>query len=253
MKFLKNYLAATPYFWAERGQLYSIWLYLLITLNGMNRLDKFLSYLYPISVEATESQINPLLEVIYQNGKYILNSVNTNYSYGGLYELFELAFQKVSIDWGNVNDVLILGFGAGCVVPLIQQYQPSCKVVGVEIDEKVVELGRKYFGVDELKNTEIIIADAFDYLANSQQNFDLIIVDIYVDRDVPSSIESPEFIVNLHNHLNSNGMVLFNKLAYSKKIKDQIPALTENYKKIFSNNELLYILETGRILISKKI
>ena len=148
----KNYFLADVDFWAIRGHLFSNCLYLLITLNVMNRLDKLLSYLYPISIEATESPINPMLEVLYQNGKYILNSANTNYSYSGLYDLFELVFKNVSIDWEKVNDVLVLGFGAGCVVPLIQQYQPDCKIVGVEIDEKVVELGNRMYFVEKAKN-----------------------------------------------------------------------------------------------------
>lgn len=219
----------------------------------MTRFDSFLSYIYPISIETTESEINPCLEVVYQNGKYILNSSNTNYSYSGLYDLFKLIFQNVNIDWDETNDVLILGFGAGCVVPLIQQYQTNCKILGVEIDEKVVGLGRKYFGVDELKNTEIIIADAVDYLTNNQQNFDLIIIDIYVDRDVPSAIESQEFIKSIYNHLNSNGIVLFNKLAYSKKVIEQIPRILDLYKEVFLRVELLTFMETGNIFVANKL
>ncbi len=111
----------------------------------MNRFNKLLSYIYPISIETAGSATNPFLEVVYQDGKYILNSTNTNYSYSGLYELFKLVFQNVRIDWEKVNNVLILGFGAGCVVPLIQEYNSSCKIVGVEVDEKVLELGAKVF------------------------------------------------------------------------------------------------------------
>lgn len=218
----------------------------------MNRFNKLLSYIYPFSIETAGSATNPFLEVVYQDGKYILNSTNTNYSYSGLYDLFKLIFQNVKIDWEKINNVLILGFGAGCVVQLIQQYQPNCKIVGVEIDEKVIELGRKYFEVDELKNTSVIIADAFDHLINTQQNFDLIIVDIYVDRDVPSVIESSEFVTNLHSRLNSNGTVLFNKLAYSKKIKEQISDIEKTYTDVFSKVEVLTFMETGRVFVGRR-
>lgn len=219
----------------------------------MNRFDKFLSYLYPTSIDTAGSPTNPFLEVVYQDGKYILNSTNTNYSYSGLYDLFKLVFQNVKIDWGKIHNVLILGFGAGCVVSLIQEYNLNCSIVGVEVDDRVLELGRKYFKIDELQNTEIIHADAIDYINKTCLMFDLIIIDIYIDRDVPSSVESMAFIQNLYDHLSNEGTVIFNKLMYNKEIKEQIPHIHDLYKEVFSNVELLTFMETGKIFVARKV
>ena len=105
----------------------------------MNKLENWLSYIYPISIEVTSSEVNSFLEVVFSNGSYQLNSENINYSYGGLYELFKHTFREVKIGWENVNDILVLGFGAGCIVPLIQKYKSDPNIIGVEIDEKVIE------------------------------------------------------------------------------------------------------------------
>jgi len=218
----------------------------------MNRINKLLSYIYPISIETAGSEINPFLEVVYQNGKYVLNSSNANYSYSGLYDLFKLIFENVKIDWNKVNNVLILGFGAGCVVPLIHKYNSNCKITGVEIDKKIIELGHEYFNTDKLQNTDIVHDDAIDYINKTSKVFDLIIVDIYIDRVVPSDVESIEFIRNLHEHLSSEGIAISNKLIFNKDIKEQIPRILDLYKKVFTDVELLTFMETGKIFVARK-
>jgi len=219
----------------------------------MNRLNKLLSYFYPITIETTSSELNPLLEVVFQDGRYMLNSANANYSYGGLYDLFKLIFKQIPIDWKNISDVLILGFGAGCTVPLIRQYSTTCKIVGVEVDDKVFELGKKYFNIDSFENTSIICDTASNYVTNTNQKFDLVIIDVYVDLDVPNEVESIEFLEKLKLTLNQNGIVIFNKLTPTKSYRKQIPELSNLYKEVFGNIELHRIMETGSIFVSKNI
>jgi len=216
----------------------------------MNSFDRFLSYLHPIYVEVTKSEINPRIELCIRKGRYILNSSNANYSYHGLYELFKKFFRKVPMDWDRVDNVLVLGFGAGCVVPLIRGYNAECSIVGVEIDSKVIELARNYFGIDEFRNTQVVHGDAVDYLARCRKAFDIIIVDIFIDRDVPSAVESPEFIASLHNCLTPQGKVIFNKMAYNKKTKAEVEKVYSIYKEIFPMVTLYKFMITGRILVA---
>jgi spermidine synthase len=217
----------------------------------MNRLDKLLSYLYPITVELTSSSLNPVLEVFYQDGQYQLNSANANYSYGGLFELFKLIFKEVFIDWPKIDNVLILGFGSGCVVPLIQKYRADCNIVGVEIDEKVIELGKKYFNVDKLVNTVVVCDSAISYVNSTQQKFDLVIIDVYIDTNVPAELESLEFLKSLNEKLNCNGIVIFNKLLYNKEVKNQIPSIESVYREVFDEVNLYRIMHTGQIFVTK--
>lgn len=220
-------------------------------LNLMNRLDRLLSYLYPITVELTSSSLNPVLEVFYQDGRYQLNSANANYSYGGLFELFKLIFREVYIDWQKIDSVLILGFGTGCIVPLIHEYKADCNIVGVEIDEKVIELGKKYFNVDKLVNTAVVCDSASNYVNNTDLKFDLIIIDVYIDTIVPTELESLEFLKALKEKLSCNGIVIFNKLLYNKEVKNQIPSIESIYREVFDEVNLYRIMHTGQIFVAK--
>ena len=217
----------------------------------MNKFDKILSYLYPKNICTTSSELNSLLEVVYQDGRYQLNSVTTNYSYGGLYELFKLIFRDVKIDWVKVNEVLILGFGTGCTVPLIRSYSTDCHIVGVEIDEKVIELGKTYFDTEKLTNTVVVCDSAVNFIASTNQKFDLVIIDVYVDNVVPKEVETITFLQNLKMTLNQDGMVIFNKLICSREVKHQIPALEHLYRTIFDIVELRTIMQTGAIFVAR--
>src|SRR5699024_10391620 len=60
------------------------------------------------------SAISEELEVVWVKGKKLLNSKGANYSYGGLQEVLDYGLD--SIPMNNINNVLVLGMGGGCVV-----------------------------------------------------------------------------------------------------------------------------------------
>jgi len=219
----------------------------------MNLFKKLLSYIYPLTIEEIRSEHNQFLEIVLFDGKYSLNSRNTNYSYGTLYILFKKIFRVVEIDWKNVRKVLILGFGTGSVAELINQYQPLCSIKGVEIDDKIIELGKKYFRLSEFRNVELSCCSAEKYLYSVDEKFDLIIIDVFNDMFVPGELETEKFIFKVRESLNKNGTVIFNKVVYSKSMEEQIPVLQNLYQKVFGNLKLLTIMDSGKIFVSEKL
>ncbi len=197
---------------------------------------------------------NPVLEVVLDAGKYSLNSENTNYSYGSLYSLFKKIFRKLTLNWNEINSILILGFGTGCITEIIGKYKSDCIIDGFEIDNKVIELGEKYFHTDSLKNVTFHCATSADsFLKDCQKKFDLIIIDVYLDIKVPEELETEQFLIRVKNALTVGGLVIFNKYIYSKIIRDQIPSLKQLYEKTFKNLEVMTIMTTGKIFIAKKL
>lgn len=219
----------------------------------MKKVDYILSYLYPVTIEITNSLWNPLLEIVLYGGKYSLNSENTNYSFGSLHSLFKKIFRKLKLDWNGINDVLILGFGTGSITEIIDKYKRDCIIDGVEIDNKVIELGEKYFHTGLLKNVTIHHASADQFLEDCQKKYDLIIIDVYIDMRVPEELETEQFLIRVKNALRIGGLVVFNKYVYSKTTRDQIPSLEKLYEKIFKNLKIMTIMITGKIFIAKKL
>jgi spermidine synthase len=218
----------------------------------MNTLNKIKSYIFPITVLKTESPFNPVLEVMLINGNYTLNSEHTNYSHGSLYSVFEKLFQKLNLDWEKVHDVLILGYGAGSIAEIIVQHKPDCKITGVEIDAKVIEISEQYFKLKEFKNVNVYCSSAQEYMASCMDSFDLIIIDLFIDQLVPREAETEAFLQQVKQALKPGGRVIFNKVTYTKAINDESPIVTERYKNVFGNLDMITIMNTGKIFISQK-
>ena len=81
-------------------------------------MKKFLSYIWPIT-HRFSSEINGPLEVTYINGKKVLDTKNANYSYGSLQKILKFGLTK--IDLKSVENILILGMGAGSVIQSLRE------------------------------------------------------------------------------------------------------------------------------------
>ncbi len=75
--------------------------------------------------------------------------------------------------------VLLLGLAAGSVARAVRALAPETEIVGVEIDRRVVELGRRHFGLGHL-GVEVVVADALGYLRGEQRSFDLVVEDLFL-------------------------------------------------------------------------
>jgi spermidine synthase len=219
----------------------------------MNKWNYILSYLYPVSIEIASSPFNPVLEVVLNSGKYSLNSANTNYSFGTLHTLFEKIFRRVKLNWNEINSALILGFGTGSIASLLFKYKNDCFIDGVEVDTKIIDLGKKYFKTDLLKNVDIHCIGADLFLNDCNKQYDLIIIDVYIDMNVPAELETDHFLYRIKKSLKTGGTVIFNKAIYSKSISDQVPVLKKLYEKIFNNLEIMTVMGSGKIFISRKL
>lgn len=155
------------------------------------------------------SPINRRLKIILKEGKKILNTKNANYSYDGLQEVLNKGLDRIPMD--DINSVLVLGMGGGCVVDSLRnRYFYYGPIVGVEIDPVVIEIAEKEFNISQYDDVEIIQADAKRFLPKHKKNYDLIVVDVFIDIKVPKKFYTKKFWKKIENKVNTNGFVLFN-------------------------------------------
>ena len=209
----------------------------------MNNFQKYLSYITRIEVEKTSSEYNSSLVVAIQEGSYVLNAKNANYSFASLHRVFRKALKKVRFE--NINSVLILGCGAGSIPSIIyKELDLNLNVDAIEIDQKVVELGNKYFGLDQYSNMNVIVNDAMVYVESTDKKYDLILVDLFNGINVPQEFLTPPFFGKLKSRLNNDGQVLLNYVAYNHETKEQIDVIKELLTTSFSKKIKVYQLET---------
>lgn len=173
---------------------------------------------FPRTVYKTESKISGPIEVKEQLGNYTLH-VDGLIQSGGIIEgIWKKPLKQVTHNKLHVTRCLVLGLGGGTVVQLIKARWPEAKIIGVEIDPEIIKIGKKYFRLNEIKNLEIINADAVNWvkrfyvLKHRNKKFDLIIVDLYIGDRFSSQVASNEFLKNLKKLLSKNGIIIFNRL-----------------------------------------
>lgn len=197
-------------------------------------LYKLLSFFIPINVTKKKSPISKTLEVTWNNGMLVLDSKNTNYSYGSLQRILRKGLKYIGFERiKKFDSILVLGVAGGSVIKtIVDEIKFKGKITGVEIDSQVIELANNYFNLKEIKNLELIIEDAFEFVLKTKNKYDLIVIDIFQDTKMPNFLFEDFFINRINFLLNTNGFILFNTMVISEK--DRIRNI--DYKKKFGGN-----------------
>lgn len=183
---------------------------------------RLLSYLFELHIESTSSDYNPHLYVSLKQGRYQLSTANAVYSFGDLYTNFSRSFHQIDLDQLQVKKVLILGMGLGSIPYMLEKvFKKNYQYTSVEIDEAVVYLANKYVLKSLTSTQETISTDAYFFVLQSKEKYDLICMDIFLDETVPSQFEQEEFLNQLKSLLTPNGLLLYNRLTSTIKNEDK--------------------------------
>ena len=202
---------------------------------------RWLSYVKEVHIETTESEHNPFLHIVLRNGQYQLCTAHAIYSYGDLYDNFSKAFEQIDLERLNIKNVLILGFGLGSIPLMLEKkFHKKYHYTAIEIDPEVLRLANTYILPDIQSSIEFQILDAHTYAMFSNEQFDMICMDVFLDDTVPMELEQDDFLHNLKDLLSENGVLLFNKLAFQAKDKKEALAFFQNhFKRVFTEGEYL--------------
>lgn len=111
------------------------------------------------------------------------------------------------------KDVLMLGVGGGSLVHFFRHYLPDTRLVGVERDASLLARMQTEFMLPVGgEMIEYEIADARDWIARSNRRFDLIVVDVYDERQMPDWVQGDEFWSRIADRLSERGCVTANLL-----------------------------------------
>jgi spermidine synthase len=108
--------------------------------------------------------------------------------------------------------VLIIGGGDGGAVREVLKHSDVRKIVLVDIDRMVSDLCLKYFPAIAAgllsERVTCLYQDGVEYVKNSQDKFDLIIIDSTDPVSVGEGLFTPEFYQDCHELLNDDGILV---------------------------------------------
>lgn len=130
-------------------------------------------------------------------------------------------------------EVLILGMGTGTYATQCRKYFGDMNIEGVEIDEKITKLSRKYFALPD--DINVTTYDGRAFLNASDRKYDVIMVDAYQDITIPFKMSSVEFFRLVKSHLNENGVMVVNMNMRGNDDGDINQYLADTISSVFGN------------------
>ncbi len=175
----------------------------------------------PGQVYETESAYN-YIQVI-ENGDYHYLRLNdgqgvhsiynpNTLDYNGPWEQFLVGpfFNVAPHNIANVRRIAIVGLAAGTTARQATAVFGEIPIDGFEIDPKIIEVGRKYFGMDDLSNLNAYAEDGRWGLAHSPHQYDIIAVDAYRPPYIPWHMTTREFFQIAYDRMSPTGVLTIN-------------------------------------------
>ncbi|MCB0508810.1 MAG: hypothetical protein KDD21_10980 [Bacteroidetes bacterium] len=206
----------------------------------MNKLLKFASYFFDIPLKKVHSQYSDEVQVSVHLGQYKLSTKNAIYSFGKKYTSFETAIQQIKSKQ-RIQQVLVLGFGLGSVVDLLENHINIKKIVAVDADKIILQLAQRYSQAKLKNKVNYVCDDAIHFIQNNTSVFDLVLVDLFIDDKTPKQFLETSFLNQLKKSVAQNGILIFSKLDDSQENKNENALFENHFSNIFNES---YAIET---------
>ncbi len=137
----------------------------------------------------------------------------------------------------QVHRALIIGLAGGTAARQMTAAYGPIPIDGVEIDPKIVEVGRKYFGMTE-PNLNVIVNDGRYVLRTTDRTYDVIGVDAYKQPYIPFQLTTKEFFTEVSDHLSPSGVAVMNvgRTATDYRL---VKAMASTMRSVFPNVYLI--------------
>lgn len=168
----------------------------------------------------TESAYN-YIQVLEDNGyRYLRLNEGQGYhsmwhsnelDYDGPWKQFLVApfFNPPEYTPENVENIAIIGLAAGTTARQAKEVFGPIPIDGFEIDPEIIEVGRKYFDMNQ-PNLNAISKDGRWGLAQSENHYSIIAIDAYRPPYIPWHLTTYEFFELVHEHLTDDGVMVIN-------------------------------------------
>lgn len=211
-------------------------------------LKKILSYLVPVTIASSSGTQNQFLEFILYRNQWQLATEEALYSDGNRYQPFRVAFKNIPKQkLQTISECLVLGTGLGSIVQILwEKYHCNPKFSLVEYDEQIMKWALENLSAMGIKNLQPYCENAAEFVKHDKGKYDLLCVDLFKGREVPSLFTEKEFLNDSKKLLKPGGTWIMNYIINNEA---EMLQFISNVRSIFSNVEIIE-KEQNRILIA---
>ena len=126
--------------------------------------------------------------------------------------------------------VLLIGLGAASLTKFLYRNRPLANLTIVEIEPRVVAAARQFFKLPEdPRRLNIVIADGAQFVAETDKQYDLILVDGFDKNARPGELDTLRFYQMCHARLTGNGIMAVNLLGHSRGFKASVESIQQAF------------------------
>ena len=140
-----------------------------------------------------------------------------------------------------------MGLAAGTISKQYTQVYGPIPIDGIEIDPAIVDIGRRYFDMNE-PNLNVIIEDGRWALANSKNTYSVIGVDAYRLPYIPWHLTTQEFFTEARNHLTEDGALVIN-VGRTFTDRRLIDAMVGTLESVFASVHVVDVPDTFNSIV----
>lgn len=197
---------------------------------------RLLSFVRPVWIAQYSSPVNPYLEILLYNDRLQLATTDALYSDGRYYTPATTILRQL----GNhtvqqCKSVLLLGGGLGSFIDVMAFSNHFPAYTMVELDEEVLGLALEYLQRYPTLTLNPVNADAAQFVITNKQQFDLVFVDVFVNRTVPAFVQTAGFLLQCCRCLSANGYFAMN---YIVEQEDSWALMQQLLNRTFSNVQI---------------
>ena len=194
------------------------------------------SYFWDIPILKTSSLQNDYLELVWSNGKKTLNTKDANFSFGNASKVIARALTPYRHKIQEAQRILILGFGCGSIVELLdQKYNSKNTLIGIEYDATIIELYKDHFAHLFQLKPDIVCSDAAEFLRQDVVQYDIILVDLFKELNNSILLKDPDFLKAIKSHTAVGGIVIFNTISRTETENKQLSSLIIELGMLYKN------------------
>ena len=128
--------------------------------------------------------------------------------------------------------ILMIGLGGGTIpFQLNKVLNGRFSLDAVEISPKMAQIAKEF--IPEKTNCQVIVGDGADYVKGPKGMYDMIILDAFIDANIPSQFLNADFVENASECLKENGILAINYLppaGSGQKLDDYAWLLSGKFK-----------------------
>ncbi|MHB8620276.1 MAG: spermidine synthase [Chloroflexota bacterium] len=197
------------------------------------------SYYY-IQVVQQQTPTGPQNDLILDEGHAVHSIYNPGRLLtGGPWDYFMVApFFNNHFRQRDVHSAAIIGLAAGTVARDLTATYGPIPIDGVEIDPKIISVGREYFDMTE-PNLHAIAQDGRYYITTTRKKYDLIGIDAFRQPYIPFHLTTRQFFQQVRDHLTPDGVAVINAGRTETDFR-LVNVLASTMKAVFPN---VYIID----------